>query len=92
MVRRSSRCLWINPAELKLRQIELVDKDIDDANRIVLPDPIFQAFRKKRILPAIRAFNKASHLIPPPIAQESYSENHFKQSVFTQPWVGTCRV
>ena len=61
MVRRSSGCLGINPAEPKLRQIKLVNKDIDYANRIVLPDPIFQAFRKKRSLPAIRALNKASH-------------------------------
>src|SRR5205807_10660890 len=29
--------------------------------------------------------NEAPHLIPPHIAQESYSENHTDQRVFTQP-------
>ena len=36
----------IDPVEPKLGQIELVDKGLDHPNRIVLADPIFQAFRK----------------------------------------------
>ena len=35
--------------------------------------------------PAIRPLNKAPHLIPPQIAQESYRENQIQQRVFTQP-------
>ena len=35
----------------KLGQIEFFDEDIDHANRIVLADPVFQAFRKQRGLP-----------------------------------------
>jgi len=29
------------PVEPKLSQFEFIDKDIDDANRIVLADPVF---------------------------------------------------
>jgi hypothetical protein len=62
-----------------------VDKDVDHANRIILANPILQALRKQRVLPAIRALNKALHLIPSQIARESYCENHIDQRVFTQP-------
>ena len=85
MVRRPASCLGINPAEPKLGQIELVDKDVDHANRIILANPILQALRKQRVLPAIRALNKALHLIPSQIAPGSYCENHIDQRVFTQP-------
>jgi hypothetical protein len=64
VVRRPAGCLGINPAEPKLHQIETINKDIDHANRIVLANPIFQAFRKKCALPAIYALNKALHPIP----------------------------
>jgi len=41
--------------------------------------------RPQRVLPAIRAFDKALHPTPPQIAQEPYRENHIDQRVFTQP-------
>src|ERR1700730_2586619 len=85
MVRRPAGCLGINPAEPKLVQIEPIHKDVDHTNRIILANPIFQAIRKQRALPAIRALNKALHPIPSQIAQESYRENHIEQHVFTQP-------
>jgi hypothetical protein len=53
-----------NSAKLQFGQIELLNKGIDDANRIILANSIFQAFRKKCALPAIHALNKALHLIP----------------------------
>jgi hypothetical protein len=71
------------PAEPKLGQIEAVDEDVDDANWIVLADPIFHAFRKQRALPTIRTFNEALHPSPPQIVRESYRANHIKRSVFT---------
>ena len=46
MIRRPAGRLGIDPAEPKLGQIELVDKDVDDANGIILVDPVRQAFRK----------------------------------------------
>src|ERR1700730_5844678 len=85
MVRRPAGGLGINPAKPKLGQIEPSDKDINHANRIILANPIFQAFRKQGALPAIHPLNKALHPIPPQIAQESYRENHIDPRVFTQP-------
>src|ERR1035437_7583641 len=85
MIRRPARYLGIDPAKPKFGQIEVLDKDVDNANRIVLADPVCHAFRKQRALPAIRPLNEALHLILPQIARESYRQNHLKQDVFTQP-------
>jgi hypothetical protein len=38
-------------------------KDVDHPNRIVLADPVFEAFRKQHTLPAIRPVNEAPHSI-----------------------------
>src|SRR5436190_2616909 len=64
VIRRPAGRLGIDPAEPKPGQIEFVDKDLDYANRIVLADPVSQAFRKQRDLPTIRALNEAPHMIP----------------------------
>jgi len=85
MIRRPSGCLGINPAKAEFGQIEAIYKNVDEANRIVLADPILQACGKQRTLFAIRHLNEALHPIPLPIAWESYRGNHLKQSVFTQP-------
>jgi hypothetical protein len=82
MVRRPAGGLGINPAKPKFGQIEPLDKHINHANRIILANPIFQAFRKQGALPAIHPHNKALHPIPPQIAQESYRENHIDRRVF----------
>jgi len=71
-----------NPSSVRSRA---VDENVDDANWIVLADPVFHAFRKQRALPTIRTINKALHPSPPQIARESYRANHIKRSVFTQP-------
>src|SRR6516162_15748 len=76
MIGRPPRRLRINSAKPNLGQIEFLDKGVDRSNRIVFANPVFQAFRKQRSLPAIRAFDKAPHMIPPKIAQESYRANH----------------
>jgi hypothetical protein len=89
MVRWPARCLGIDPAEAKLGQIEAVNEDIDDANWIVLADPVFHAFRKQRALPTIRTINEALHPSPPQIVRESYRANHIKRSIFTQPGSST---
>src|SRR5450631_869503 len=64
MIRRPPGRLWIDPAEPKLGQIEFVGKDVDYPNRIVLADPVVQAFRKKRALLAISSFNEPLHPNP----------------------------
>src|SRR5207247_8083050 len=84
-IRRPTCNLRIEPAEPELGQIELIDEDINYPNRILLIDPVFQAFRKQRDLFSIRPFNEAPHSILPQIARESYHENQIQQSVFTQP-------
>src|SRR6478736_3435729 len=84
MVRRPAGCLGIDPSEPRLGQI-VVDEDVDDANWIVLADPVFHAFRKQRALPTIRTLNEALHPSPPQIVRELYRANHIKRSVFTQP-------
>src|SRR6516225_3842111 len=76
MIGRPPRRLRINSAKPNLGQIEFLDKGVDRSNRIVFANPVVQAFRKQRSLPAIRAFDKAPHMIPPKIAQESYRANH----------------
>src|SRR5260370_4374767 len=76
----AARCFRIDPAEPVLGQIEHLDKDVNHANRIVLANPVFQAFRKQRALPAIRALNEAPHpILPRIISRESH-----KRGVFTQ--------
>ena len=63
MIRRPAGGFRRDPAKSKLGKIEFVDKDIDDPNRIVLTDPVFQQFRKQRALAAIRSLNEALHPI-----------------------------
>ena len=84
MIRGSAGCLGIDPTKTKLGQIEFFDEDIDCANRIVLADPVFQAFRKQRGLTAIDPLNEAPHPILPQIARESYRGNQSRRCVFTQ--------
>src|SRR5215469_8067382 len=75
MIRRPAGRLRIDPLEPKLAEVKLVDKDVDDSNRIVLMNPVFQAFRKQRALPSIRPLNKPLHTILPQL-RESYDANH----------------
>src|SRR5271167_3413751 len=84
MIRRAPGCFRSDPVKSQLRQAQAADKDVDHPNGIILVDPVFQAFRKQRALPTIRALNEAPHPIPPQIAAESYSANQITECVFTQ--------
>ena len=55
---------WIDPAKPQLRKIKLLDEDINYPNRIVLVDPVLQAFQKQRRLTPIYPINEALHSIP----------------------------
>src|ERR1700730_3334059 len=59
MIRGSPCRLRIDPAEIERTEIELVDKHVNHTNRVVLIDPIIQAFGKQRRLPAICPLDKA---------------------------------
>ncbi len=85
MIRRPASCLGIHPIKPKLGQIQSVDKNVNHPNRIVLADPVLQAFRKQRALPAIRALNKSLHPIPRNLRRNHTAQNQIKQCVFTQP-------
>ena len=88
MIRGSAGCLGIDPTKtLALGQIEFFDEDIDRANRIVLADPVFQAFRKQRGLTAIDPLNEAPHPILPQIARESYRRESRQAMRFYTGWV-----
>src|SRR5829696_4324938 len=88
MIRRPAGYLRLHPPEPKLGKIKCVGEDVDHPNRIVLPDPVFQAFREECVLSAIRPLNEAPHLTLPQIARESYRQNQILQGVFTQPRSG----
>src|SRR4051812_45254487 len=81
MIRRPTRAGRLNATELKFSQIEGRNEGVDHANRIVICNPVIQAFRQQSRLPAISPFNEARHTQPPPIQ----CGNHTRQGVFTQP-------
>jgi hypothetical protein len=65
MVGRTPRPLWRDPIKAQVKQIKLIDKDIDHLNRIVVIDPILQTIREQRGLALIDAFDKSLHPISP---------------------------
>ena len=48
----------------KLRKIELIQEEIDDAHDMFITDTVFQTLREKRRLIPLSAFNIARHLCP----------------------------
>lgn len=46
MIPRSSCPRRSVPGETKTGQIELIDEKVDDANQVILADPVFQPLRK----------------------------------------------
>ena len=48
----------LDPFKTQFREIEQIDKCVNYSNRIVLLDPVVQAFRKQCRLPAIRPSTK----------------------------------
>src|SRR5262245_45072371 len=50
--------------EAQLLQIEAIDERIDDANRIVLVDPVIEASRQQRQLLSIRFLDEPRHPDP----------------------------
>ena len=66
MIRGSAGCFGIDPTKPKLLgQIEFFERRHRPTNRIVLADPVFQAFWKQRGLTAIDPLNEAPHPDPP---------------------------
>jgi hypothetical protein len=75
MIRRAPSDLGGYPIEAEFAQMEFIHKNVNHPNRIILVDPILQAFRKKCALPAIRTLNEALHPIlaaPESLTRESH--------------------
>ena len=74
----------------------LLDEDVDHANSIVRADPVFQACRKQRALPAIRALaaelQVGRHTVEEAYAEltaEGLLEARIGQGTFVAaPWAG----
>src|SRR5882724_5394472 len=97
MIRGSPCRLRIDPAEIERTEIKRVDKHVNHTNRVVLIDPIIQAFGKQRRLPAIHPLDEALHRdLPPKIASQAYHAGRFHtawvESSPSQPARGSAQV
>src|SRR5712672_4234598 len=81
MIRRPTCAGRLNATEPKFSQIEGRNEGVDHPSRIVICNPVIQAFRQQSRLPAISPLNEAPHAQPPPIQ----CGNHSRHGVFTQP-------
>jgi hypothetical protein len=54
----------IGALEAQLAQVQLVDEDIDDADRTVLVDPVVESFGEENALRSILAFDVSPHRSP----------------------------
>jgi hypothetical protein len=78
MIRGSPSRFRIDPAEIQRAEVKLVDKHVNHTNRVILVNPIIQAFGKQRRLPAIHPLDEALHRdLPPKIASQSYQAGRF---------------
>src|SRR3954467_1061718 len=64
MIRRPTCAGRLNATEPKFSQIEGCNEGVDHANRIVICNPVVQAFRQQSRLPAISSLNETSHASP----------------------------
>jgi len=60
MIGRSAGNIGLH-LETQTREIQIINKNIDDTNRAVFSDIIVKPFRKQGGLVAILAFNKSTH-------------------------------
>ncbi|MNE98776.1 hypothetical protein D3C80_1973430 [compost metagenome] len=61
MVGGASRCRRRHTVEAEALKIQLIDEDIDHADRIILGHIVVETFGKQRRLPAICTLNEAAH-------------------------------
>jgi hypothetical protein len=63
----SARGSRIGAFEAKRPQIELIDEDINDADRAVIVDPVIESFGEQNALCSILPFDVPSHRSLPPV-------------------------
>ena len=61
MIGRAARRARLNTLEAKAQQIQLLDKRIDNAHRVVFSHIIIKTFRKQRALLPVFTFYEALH-------------------------------
>ena len=61
MVRRTARCRPIDTFKSECRKIELVNKDLNHTDRVVLGDVVIQAFRQQRDLRSVLTLDESLH-------------------------------
>ena len=81
MIRRPAGRCWINAIEPELAQFQRIHEHIDRANRIALVDPIIEAFRQQRRLPAIRPLNETLHHFPRRFSKRIIASTEFSHSL-----------
>lgn len=61
MITGAARDGWRDPFETQLAEIQLIHKDVDDANGIVLVDVLVQPFWEQHALRPIHPFDESLH-------------------------------
>ncbi len=85
MIARPAGRQWFNSLKPELTEIELIDKNIDHPNCVVVTDPVFQPIRKQRALAPVHAFNETLHDTLPPKHTGIIGSKKSAVDVFTQP-------
>ena len=70
-----------NALEAEHLQVEFIDESLDDADRIIVRDIVFQAIGKQRCLAAILAFDKTLHSGPRKSLAKVYLIQAFSHSL-----------
>ena len=71
------------PFKSQCRQIKFTDKAVDHLNRIVLVDPVCEAFRKQRISEALHAILRTSRIT---LRSELQVPRFYTARVSDGPW------
>src|SRR4051794_27424443 len=92
MIRRPTCAGRLNATEPKFSQIEGCNEGVDHANRIVIRNPVVQAFRQQSRLPAISSLNKTSHASPRRFSAGIIAGTAFSHSQGREPPCGPSEV
>ena len=63
MIGRSTSGRGVNTFEAETAEVEFVNEDLDDADRVVLSDLVVQALGQQRDLRSILAFDESLHVV-----------------------------
>src|SRR5262245_11406479 len=81
MIPRPSHAQRLDRLETQLLQIKPLDERIDDANRIVLVDPVIEASWQQRKLPPIRPLDEPRHLSPQRFSRRIIASGDFSHTL-----------